>query len=154
MNTSSPRSRRLSQYLNTLGNPYAAEQIFDPADLQCAPDDLQTAGHDRSTAENARRVPASQTRATASKALFRRGCRDIMRQYIPPAEQGRLRPAHTEFIARHENRAGTERHALLTALRRYDLSDLGEYQARFNREREDLTDEKLRELERFLKLKG
>jgi hypothetical protein len=154
MDTGSPRSRRLSQYLSRLGNPYAAEQIFDPADLQRAPDDLQIAGHERGTAENAGRAAAPRTRATATKASFQRGCRDIMRQYIPPAEQGRLRPAHADFIARHENRAGTERHALLTALSRYDLSDLGEYQARFNREREDLTEEKLRELERFLNLKG
>lgn len=121
-----PRSARVGAYLRTLGNPYAAEQVFDPAETSKA-----------------------AALRSASKAQFRTGCRAILRQYVPPAEKGRLRPAHAAFIARNENRPGTERDALLTALRRYDLSNLGDFDARFNRERDELTEEKLRDIERL-----
>lgn len=83
-----------------------------------------------------------------SKNGFQRGCRDIFVRYIPELEKGRLRDHHRAFIARHEDRAGPARYALLAELKRYDLSDLPGLHSQFNREDEAFTEAKLLEIER------
>jgi len=84
----------------------------------------------------------------ATKLEFEDESRRILRQYIPAVEKGRLRDAHRAFIARNASRPGKVRHELLIQLRRYDLSNIGGMQARFNREDKALTEDKLLEIER------
>ena len=90
----------------------------------------------------------SSAKVTLSKEEFEAECRRIFRHYIPAVERGRLKPHHKDFIARNQNRSGAGRYKLVEALRKYDLSDVPGFEARFNREREDLTEAKLREIER------
>lgn len=82
-----------------------------------------------------------------TKAAFRSECTRIFRQYIPPAERGRLREYMRRFISRNESRPATVRALLLRALARFDLSDLCAV-PQFNREDESLSEQKLREIER------
>jgi hypothetical protein len=86
--------------------------------------------------------------ASLSKNDFIAGCRRIFRHYIPAVENGRIRRHHRDFITHNQNRSSTARYSLLKELSKYDLSALPGVQARFNREREDLTDQKLKQIER------
>ena len=83
-----------------------------------------------------------------SKTEFRSACRAIFRNYIPAIENGRLRGHHREFISRNESSSGVKRFRLHAELQRYDLSSITGINPQFNREREALTDAKLREIER------
>lgn len=85
-----------------------------------------------------------------SKTEFRLGCRVIFRYYIPALENGRLRAHHREFITRNESSSGQKRFRLYSELKRYDLSPITGITPRFNRERDALTDAKLRDIERIV----
>lgn len=85
--------------------------------------------------------------STISKADFKRECRRIFEQYVPLMEKGALRPEHKSFISRNLECEGSERFNVLASLKRYDLGDLGRVRAQFNRERHELTEEKLLEIE-------
>jgi hypothetical protein len=100
-----------------------------------------------------RRSQASTPRERSAPAMgmskkdFGEGCRRIFRHYIPAAEKGRLRRHHTDFITRNQNRLPVERHLLLQELAKYDLSKISGVQAHFNRERIDMTELKLKQIE-------
>ncbi len=92
--------------------------------------------------------PAAGKAGELSKTEFRSACRAIFRNYIPAIENGRLRGYHREFIGRNESSSGVKRFRLHAELQRYDLSSITGINPQFNREREALTDAKLREIER------
>ena len=122
------------RYLRTLENPAAFHDVMGGAAEDRAPQlspskPLDIAGD-------------------VSKLDFQRRCKRIFVQYIPPAEKGRLRQHHKEFILRNENSPPRRRGALLAHLQRYDLSNLLGLQPQFNRERDVLTEAKLRTLEK------
>jgi hypothetical protein len=164
--------RALTQYLKLLGNPYAKLSYLDPEENESPQGDLElrppteaereyarllgnqyallsVALKDSSapTEQGDRRTTAqrSTSKLSLSKEDFENECRRIFRQYIPAVEKGRLRRHHKEFIARNQSRGPIVRHELVEKLRRYDIA--GGVEARFNREREDITDAKLRKLE-------
>jgi hypothetical protein len=87
-------------------------------------------------------------KATLSKNDFIAGCRRIFRHYIPSVERGRLRRHHRDFITRNQNRSASTRQLLMQELSKYDLSAVPGVEVRFNREREDLTDQKLKQIEK------
>ena len=99
-----------------------------------------------SSAEELKDQPA--IKAALSKNDFVAGCRRIFRHYIPSVEKGRLRRHHRDFITRNQNRSGSARHLLLQELSKYDLSAVSGVEVRFNRERDDLTDQKLKQIEK------
>lgn len=84
---------------------------------------------------------------SASKLDFRRQCTKIFRQYIPELEGGSLRSYMRDFIARNESRPGHIRYRLIQLLSRYDLSNLSAATPLFNREDENLAEQKLRDIE-------
>jgi hypothetical protein len=160
------RDKRLSPQQHTVlrerGNPYWT--------LQLDTDDNETASHEQRRAylkklENphayhavmgeepigavgrATGQPAQRPRGI-SKAEFERGCRNIFGQYIPAFERGRIREHHREFILRNQNSSPERRALLLGALRRYDLGSEGGIKAQFNRERDIITEGKLKMLEK------
>lgn len=94
--------------------------------------------------------PESGTAGDLSKTEFRSACRAIFRYYIPAIENGRLRAHHREFITRNESCSGEKRFRLHAELKRYDLSSIPGIIPQFNRERDALTDAKLREIERII----
>jgi transposase len=96
------------------------------------------------------RPPTAFIVGTASKAEFRAKCRRIFEQYIPALEKGRLREHHRDFILRNESRSAATRYLLLRGLEKYDLSTVPGLRAHFNRERESLTAEKLKQIERMV----
>jgi hypothetical protein len=85
-----------------------------------------------------------------SKKRFQSECRNIFLQYIPSAGRKQIKPEHKSFITRNENRTPEERFGLLNELKKYDLSRHIEYHGHFNRERENLTEIKLRAIEKIL----
>ena len=93
------------------------------------------------------RQEQAANKQTVSKEEFESECRRIFVRYIPAAEKGRLRPHHRDFIARNLSRTAQSRHNVLGKLRRYDLSQIPGFEARFNRERAELTETKLKEIE-------
>jgi hypothetical protein len=86
-------------------------------------------------------------KTTASKDEFDVECRRIFGPYIPEVENGRLRPYHKAFITRNQSRTPSGRFKILDQLRKYDLSGVSGFEARFNREPKELTEAKLREIE-------
>ena len=128
--------------LRALGNPYAAEQMFEPRDDRGIRPESVSARELLRRSENPHAYdyylgtesPAAAAtaappqplpgRATAKlpKDGFRSECRSIFRRYIPALERGKLRPHHLAFVARNENWSGEIRHALVAELRRYDLT--------------------------------
>ena len=90
----------------------------------------------------------SSPKTILSKSDFNAGCRRIFRHYVPSVEKGRLRRHHRDFITRNLNHDPSTRFILLKELSRYDLSAQSGLEVRFNREREDLTDRKLKQIER------
>ena len=164
----------ITEALRLLGNPYAKLQIFDEVeDVTLVADfrPLTDAEHayvrrlenpyaslsvaievEESVQEKrvaAVVVSASDAPNTSiSKHDFEAGCRRIFRQYIPALEKGRLRPHHRAFITRNHSRSPSLRYCLLEQLRKYDLSSIRGLQVQFNREREELTADKLTQIER------
>jgi len=88
--------------------------------------------------------------AKLSKAEFRAACRAVFGYYVPAIEKGRLRTHHREFITRNESSSNEKRFRLYSELKRYDLSSITGLKSHFNRERDALTDAKLREIERLV----
>src|SRR5256712_299863 len=86
-------------------------------------------------------------KTTVSKDEFDVECRRIFGPYIPEVENGRLRPYHKAFITRNQSRTPSGRYKILDQLRKYDLSGVSGFEARFNREPKELTEAKLREIE-------
>jgi len=84
---------------------------------------------------------------TVSQEIFELESRRILGLYIPGVEKGRLRPHYVAFISRNKSRSPSTRYKILQKLRKYDLSDISGFEGRFNREREELTEAKLREIE-------
>jgi hypothetical protein len=84
---------------------------------------------------------------TLTRSDFDQRARAIFRPYIPAEEHGRLRPHYREFIERNKSRSPQMRFKLIAQLRRYDLSDLGGLDPKFNREEAAFTKEKLIEIE-------
>jgi hypothetical protein len=158
-------------YLRLLGNPYAKLQIDDGR-----PDDGEVALREPTAEERAyavkqgnqytllsvaiaeRHVPSappavapqrsSASKDELSKADFVTEARRVFRPYIPAAEKGRLRRHHQDFITRNQNRSPAIRHALIKELGKYDLTIQPGISAQFNRERDLLTEHKLRQIER------
>lgn len=112
-----------------LGNPYAKEGSASSATVTVAA--IEAAG-----------AAAVATSPGVTQAMFELECRRIFRQYIPEIERGRLREHHRNFIGRNRSRSPEIRANILIGLKRYDLGEIG-VQAMFNRERDELTDEKL-----------
>lgn len=163
-----PLTPRVIEYLRTLGNPYAKEQMFDVvAEAEgkasrssttpvnqlgrpAAPQPAKGWFDQPSGNPYARLEDEPTTPAALSKAEYRARCRRIFRQYIPAIEQGRLRTHHRDFITRNESRSPTDRLRIVMALEKYDLSDVPGLTAQFNRERDPFTEAKLQEIERQL----
>lgn len=149
-----PRSKVLRAYLHRQQNPYAAEQVADSAELLKL-SQLPYATHYYRLGDDEYADPTPESPATAStiaflsKRDFAHGCKQILVQYIPASEKGRLRAAHRAFIQRNQDRPGEQRHRLLAGLRRYDLSADSGMVRHFNRERDALTESKLAEIERL-----
>lgn len=164
----------ITEALRLLGNPYAKLQIFDEveeatpvADFRPLTDaehayvcrlenpyaSLSVAAEVEESVQE-KHVPAvavstnDASNASISKHDFEAGCRRIFRQYIPALEKGRLRPHHRAFIMRNHSRSSALRYCMLEELRKYDLSSIRGLQVQFNREREELTADKLTQIER------
>jgi hypothetical protein len=127
-----PLSQRQIEWCRRQGNQYAR--------LSLGPDEKPD-----SAIAVASEPPAPKT--VVSKEEFEAECRRIFGFYIPDVEKGRpLRTQYRDFITRHRSRPGNERYKVLKHLRKYDLSNLS-VESRFNRERDELTEAKLREIE-------
>jgi hypothetical protein len=161
----------ITAYLTLLGNPYAKLSVLDDFDsldlalreptdaereyaqlqgnqytlLSVAISDSQQAGPSFAGSNLDREVPE---RTTLSKVDFVAECTRVFRPYIPAAEKGRLRRHHRDFITRNKNHPGRVRYALIKELRKYDLAGLPGISAQFNRERDLMTDQKLKQIER------
>jgi hypothetical protein len=129
-------SPEVPKYLTELGNPYAS--ILEKGDFEETSTSVVAQGTETGKAEK------------LSKAQFRAACRAIFGYYIPAIEKGRLRTHHREFINRNESSSGEKRFRLHSQLKRYDLSSITGINPQFNRERDALTDTKLREIERIV----
>ena len=156
-------SGAIKAYLRRLGNPYASLQIGEDADggeaTKSPRDELrpyvrhpyalvpQAEDAQEITSAVVAKLPVSPTGNTLSKTEFRAGCRRIFGQYIPALEKGRLRTHHRDFITRNESSSPVRRHRLIKHLEKYDISKTQGFTAHFNREREPLTDEKLKQIE-------
>lgn len=166
----------ITAYIRMLGNPYARSQIIgaedgeQQAELELRPateaehnyvrllgnqyamlsiairDSTDVPAHSPATAGTSKERPVAK--ATLAKNDFVTGCRRIFRPYIPSVEKGRLRAHHRDFIIRNQNRSPSARYLLIQELSKYDLTVLPGMETRFNREREDLSDHKLKQIER------
>lgn len=162
---------KVKEYLSRLGNPYACLQVCDdvPESTEShaetlagiasteIPDHQNPYAHhyyhtelgnqdDVASTASAPWVKGSNARPV-SQVRFRRECRRIFLHYIPAIEKGRLRPHYLAFMNRNAKRSGAVRSALLGQLRKYDLSDIPGLKAQFNRERAELTVDKLLAIE-------
>ena len=167
------KTRRLSEaeraVLNARGNPYWSLQLEDEDPVQeptleekraylrklenpAAYHDVM--GDSPSVTSDVAPVPSQRDTAKrptirgVSKADFQQGCRRIFGQYMPATERGRLRDHHRAFIVRNENSTPARRAALMGHLQRYDLSAIAGISPQFNRERDVLTEAKLRAIEK------
>ena len=118
-------------------NPYATDQV-DAVDIDAEPD------HDAKQSASSTRI------GTLSKRDFQAGCRRIFAHYIPLLEKGKLRAHHRDFITRNENRSPIARYGMLEELKKYDLSIIPGIRPHFNRERDLLTEGKLRTIEKLI----
>lgn len=163
-------SASVRAYLRRLGNPYASLQLHDDPDEEIIHasdrtphsyrqledpyaklsmmDDVDESNRESSTLVA---VPEPNVgRESLSRIEFRARCSRIFRQYIPVLEHGKLRTHYRDFIVRNESSSPSKRYRLVRHLEKYDLSTVQGVTARFNREREPLTDEKLRQIERLV----
>lgn len=90
---------------------------------------------------------ATTNNQTCSRKDFEFEARRILGFYVPGVKKSVLPLHYREFIARNANRDGTQRLKVLQQLRRYDLRDVVGINTYFNREKEELTEAKLREIE-------
>ena len=127
-----PPTPEQTRYLREQGNPYAKTAVtlrVEEAPMAAA------------------FVAKTQAAGAVSQAAFDSECRRILGGYMPEGEKGRLRPHYTDFIKRNKAQASSIRFRILTYLRKYDLSGILGLETRFNREKDELTDAKLREIE-------
>lgn len=158
------KAEALKAYLKRMENPYLSLQVTDDAEDQTVIDATSAAiqpyvrhpyaflsapenENDTPLHKVAVARPVKKTSGTLSKAEFRHRCRRIFEQYIPAMEESRLRKHHQDFIARNESASPAARHLLFSELQKYDLSNEPGLRARFNRERDSLTEEKLKQIE-------
>jgi hypothetical protein len=94
----------------------------------------------------------ARIRATASQKEFDSECRRIFGQYSPIGET-QLKSHYRSFINRNLSRAPEIRFALLAHLRKYDLSGTPGLKSMFNREQNQLTEIKLRAIEKAVGIK-
>ncbi len=172
MSTNPKGKDAITAYLRRLGNPYAKLQILGEDDIR--PDlelraptaeerayavlqgnqytVLSVAIADSASVSDAVRPGAGSIerpgRAALSKADFIAESTRILRSYIPSVERGRLRQHHRHFILRNQNRSPAERYLLAQELSKYDIGASSGVEARFNRERDELTEQKLRQIEK------
>lgn len=124
----------ITAYIKQLENPYAKlSELYKPCHKE----------------NNIKTINIKFTKKL-SKKHFQLGCRDIFLQYIPSIKRKHIRPEHREFITRNQSRSPEERYALLNELQKYDLTTSIEYRSHFNREREELTERKLKAIEKIL----
>lgn len=146
--TSDPKQSLMARdYCRELENPYALEQIDQGKVWSKAQARFLQGADEPPLVELPNERPPARATAGVSKRAFGQECRRIFRQFIPPAEKGRLRQVHREFVRRNEIRPAGERQLLLEALERYDLKDHRDLRFHFNRERDELTAVKLQQLE-------
>lgn len=160
--------------LKLMGNPYASLSIDDPVDEKSPRNLSEEQAHEAfresqnpyaqhyylgdpekapipPIGEPKRQSALFVTRSRGlSKQRFQSSCRRILRQYLPSEERRILRPHHRDFIERNESRSAEERFLIIKKLSRYDLSQGENYNARFNRERDVLTEKKLHEIEQII----
>lgn len=164
------KSDIVKAYLRRLGNPYASLQVSTDAEEMDAdevssdaqrpyirhPYALASLVEDENGVSSGLifKQPAQLIGTTLSKAEFRARCRRIFEQYIPPPEKGRLRAYYRDFILRNESRSPKARYLLVHQLQKYDLSNIQGLKCYFNRERESLTEEKLKQIERLVDDEG
>ena len=156
------QSEVLKAYLKRLGNPYASLQVSDNAEQKDASvvsnvtqrpyvrHPYAYASMEVGSNISSSAIAKPPAKGALAKAEFRAKCRRIFEQYIPTIEKGRLRTHHRDFIARNESRSPATRYLLVNKLQKYDLSTVPGLKAHFNRERELLTDEKLKQIERLV----
>ena len=118
-----PLTDNEKRYVQKLGNPYACLSI--------------------GLAPKQAKLPVVSARAFVAE------CTRILRQYIPSAENGRLRPHHRAFIDRNSVKEPLARRSILERLQEYDLSTTPGLEAQFNRERLEFTAEKLLKIEQI-----
>jgi hypothetical protein len=92
-------------------------------------------------------IQQPQIKMTATKEHFEAESRRILGLYVPQVERGRLPQHYRDFITRNAARSGIARYKVLERLRSYDISDIRGLDARFNREKETITEAKLKEVE-------
>jgi hypothetical protein len=149
--------------LARLGNPYAFDEMQYPdtaqqefflqrrAHLRALEDpyaSLSVADAPIAEPKLPQPIERPAARRTCSKVEFQARCRAIFAGYMPAPEKGRLRDHYRDFILRNESRNPEMRYRLLTQLSKYDLSTSVGLTGRFNRERDVLTEQKLRSIER------
>lgn len=120
-------------HLHALEDPYASLSVVDSPTAEPKP---------------AQPVGRPTARRSCSKAEFQAKSRAIFSSYMPALERGKLRDHYRDFILRNESRSPEMRFRLLTQLSKYDLSTSVGLTGRFNRERDVLTEQKLRAIER------
>jgi len=157
MTKPSAKKETQSDVLRRLGNPYAKLQLLDnvieTARLLQNPYAKEQMLFDDHTDEvvagaAAGSVAAAVVEAEITQREFEAECRRIFKQYIPAVEKGRIRDHHRDFIARNRSRSARQRARLLVELRKYDISSIKGLSAQFNRERDQLTVDKLAKIER------
>jgi hypothetical protein len=162
----SRQSPEVQVFLRALGNPYASTQMFED-DERTQPEAaheyrLRGNPYAKLTLTDTTEIPApppiinlplvrsaQPANPTLSKVEFRARAKRIFTQYIPTMERGQLRGHHRDFITRNESCSPIKRFRLIKALEKYDISALQGLIPQFNRERDTLTERKLKEVERL-----
>ena len=155
------QSEVLKAYLKRLGNPYASLQVSDNAEQKDASvvsnvtqrpyvrHPYAYASMEVGSNISSSAIAKPPAKGALAKAEFRAKCRRIFEQYIPTIEKGRLRTHHRDLSPVMSPPPAT-RYLLVNKLQKYDLSTVPGLKAHFNRERELLTDEKLKQIERLV----
>jgi hypothetical protein len=126
-----PPTPEQAEYLRKQGHPYAKLSVTLPENAAAS--------------QLTEQVPAAKI--TTSMEEFETESRRILMLYVPAIESN-LRPHHRAFIARNRVRSPSARYRVLSQLRKYDLSNVSGIEARFNREDDDVTEGKLKEIEK------
>jgi hypothetical protein len=129
------------EYLRKRKNPYAYYEFSLDADFAQEP--CVSGASELKVKEQHPTPPVA-----VSKKGFQERCRRIFMMYVPPEEGNTLRPHYRDFIIRNQDQPPEQRSRILEELRKYDLSTTGNLKPHFNRERENLTQRKLEQIER------
>jgi hypothetical protein len=136
-----------SAIVRALQNPYANEFYRPRVDSASDVPVTQGAGPAIAPSEH---LLAGAPVDGLSKRDFEIRCRLVFARYIPASERGKLRRHHREFVARNSSRPARHRAALVKELKKYDISDTIGIAGQFNREDADITEGKLRRIERIV----